>query len=44
MRDFFLTILFFVLIIVFIIPEFLKFKEYERINQCKGSIKSNYFP
>lgn len=42
--EFFLSMLVFVLIIVFVIPEFLKFKEYERINKCKGPIKSEYYP
>lgn len=44
MRDFFLTILFFILIVVFIVPEFLKIKSYEKINKCKGPIKSEYYP
>lgn len=44
MRDFFLSILVFVLVVVFLVPEFLKIKEYERINQCKGPIKSEYYP
>jgi len=34
----------FVLIIVFVIPEFLKFKKYKKINECKGPIKSEYYP
>jgi|LauGreDrversion4_2_1035121.scaffolds.fasta_scaffold02797_7 hypothetical protein len=44
MRDFFLSILVFVLLIVFLVPEFLKIKEYEKINKCKGSIKSENYP
>lgn len=42
MRDFFLTILIFVIIIVFLIPEFLNFTDYRKINRCKN--KSLYYP
>jgi len=44
MRDYFLSILIIILIIVFLLPEFLKLTEYKRINQCKGEIKSEYYP
>lgn len=44
MRDFFLSILIIVLIIVFLLPEFLKLSEYNKINECKGPIKSQYYP
>ena len=42
MRNFFLTILIFILMIVFLFPDFINFKEYERINTYKN--KSIYFP
>ncbi len=44
MRDFFLSILILILVIVFLLPEFLKLKEYERINKCRGPIKSEQYP
>lgn len=44
MRDYFLSILIVILIIVFLLPEFLKLSEYKRINQCRGPIKSEYYP
>lgn len=44
MRYFFLSILIFVLLIVFAMPEFLKFSEYAKINKCTGPIKSEYYP
>lgn len=44
MRDFFLSILIVVLVIVFLLPDFLKLNEYNRINKCKGPIKSQYYP
>lgn len=44
MRDFFLSILILVVVIVFLLPDFLKLKEYEKINKCKGPIKSEYYP
>jgi hypothetical protein len=44
MKDLFLLTLFFVLIIIFLVPEFLKFKEYSHINKCTGPIKSENYP
>ena len=44
MRNFFLSILIFILIIVFLLPEFLNFTQYDKINMCKGQIKSKYYP
>jgi hypothetical protein len=44
MRDYFLSILIIVLVIVFLMPEFLKLSEYDKINKCKGPIKSEYYP
>ena len=44
MKNFFLSILVIILLIVFLLPEFLKFKEYEQINKVKGPIKSEYYP
>jgi hypothetical protein len=44
MKNFFLTLLVITLIIVFLLPEFIKIKEYEKINKVRGPIKSEYYP